>query len=540
MAFGEKQALRMGLRGGVALALAAVPCAQAEAGPAAPALRGTLDVDARADAPCEPTAGEACFTLLGVVVDGVTAVRQSELAPIYASYLTREVNGADLARIAQRITDHYRERGYFLSRAYLRSHGDDGIAHIEVAEGRIAEIVIEGDGAAQVAPYLRRLEQQPIAVLAEMDRQLALASDVPGIVLRTRMEPDPDNPSWHRLRVEADLQPVNAYGSADNRGVERVGPIQAYGRLSHNSIVMPRDQLGVSIFTTPQNTREFTLAELSYGYAFANGGRLRAIASASRSHDGANPVTNDVGGESHSVSLNYEYPLLRGRSRGVWVALGAEVRHQENDWTGGGGYADELRVARVALRGFLDDAGRSSSVFVQASLGGGMLGASGHSSLRRSRADADAEFAKVELFATHYQDFGEHLGIYGALGAQWANEPLLQSEEFSAGGLPFGRAFSYGEISGERGVGGTLELRAGYDPNLDPVSFAQAYAFLDGAQVWDEGGGNHSIASYGAGFRVTFSDSIVAGIEMAHPVDGVPAEEGDDDWRHFFSLAASY
>jgi len=525
------------LLGGVALALAALPCAHAEAQTSPVALRGATAPDHDPPATCVADAGD-CFTLLGVTIDGVTAFTQADLAPLYTPYLARAVSTADLARIAQSITDFYRAQGFFLARAYVPEQAGDGVARIEVLEGRIANVVIEGEAAPLVAPYLRGLDSAPVVTLAEMDRRLALAADVPGVSLRSRMEPDPADPASHRLIVTAELRRAEAWAAMDNRANQAAGPLQAYGRVARNSLLQDRDQFGLAVLTTPQDAGEFSMAELTYAYAFENGDRVRAALLGSHSDGGA--TLSDTGGESFSAFVGYETPLLRRRGRGLWLGAAFDFRHLENDWLGGGGYADELRVARTSLRGFLDDGGQATTLFVQASLGLDVLGASDASPTRRSRADADASFVKLDLFASHYIDVGDHFGLYGAFAAQWSGEPLLQSEEFAAGGLPFGRAYSYGEISGDSGMAVSLEFRAGLDPDLDPVSFIQGYLFADAAELWDEAGGEASLASVGAGMRVTLYDRVTAGLEFARPLDIAPAEEGNRDWRQFFSLSAEY
>jgi hemolysin activation/secretion protein len=526
------------LTGAVVLTLAALPCAPAAADSAPLALRGVSDPERDPLVTCREGEGE-CFTLLGVSVEGASVFSQAQLSSLFAEFLTREVSAQDLARIAQRITDHYRSAGYFLSRAEVPVQPPGGIAHINVIEGRISEVIIDGEGARLVAPYLRSVDDAPIADLADMDRRLALASDVPGVTVRSRMEPDPNDPTSHRLIVTADLSRFEARASADNRGTENIGPIQAFARVGMNAPFGARDQFGVAKFVTPEDANEFALAEASHWYAFENGDRLRTALSVSRSR-AASPSSSGNDGDGLAVSVGYERPLIRRRGRGLWIGAAFDARHQENDWFGGGGYADEMRVVRVGLRGFLEEDGRSSWVFMQASLGLDVLGASNHSMTNRSRWDADAQFAKFDFFASHYQPFGQYFGVYGALAGQWTNEPLLQSEEFAAGGLPFGRAFAYGEISGDRGVAASVEARVGTATTIDPISFVQGYLFLDGAEVWNEGGGNASLASFGGGLRFTLDNRIIAAFELAQPIDGVPYEDGDDDWRQFFSLSAEY
>ena len=488
---------------------------------------------------------DQCFVLLGVTVDGASAFTQADLARLYAAYLARTVGLNDLSRIADAITAHYRDAGYFLSRAIVPPQdAESGVARIVVLEGRITEVVIEGEGAAQAGVYLRGLDAQPIATLRDLDRGLALASDVPGLTLRSRIEPDPADPTRHRLVVTTELRAIDGYAAIDNRGGEDAGPAQAYGRVRGNSVVFNRDQATLGVFTTPASPSDFTYVEAAYSYGFHSGARAAISISASRAHDGHDMTSPDIGGDSQSLSLRYEHPLQRGRAGGLWLGGAFDLRHAENDWASGGGYADELRVARVSLRGFLNEDGRASTVFARASFGLDFLGASSHSLSRRSRHDADGEFVTFNLHASHYRDLGRYIGVYASIDGQWADRPLLLSEEFSVGGQPYGRAYSPAEISGDHGIAALVELRAGYDPNLGPISFLQGYLFYDTAEVWNHNTAPDidelSLSSAGAGVRVNFEDWLTARFELARPLTRTPTEEREKNWRQFFSLSAAY
>ncbi len=479
-----------------------------------------------------------CFTLLGVSIEGARAIPNSELAEIYTPFLTRQVDMTDLARIAERITARYRARGYFLSYATVPPQPAGGVARILVHEGRIGEVVVEGDGAERIQSYLAGLQEAPIADLRDLERRLGFAGDAPGMSVRSRMEPIEGD--IHRLVVTADYEARSANVFVDNRGTPAMDELRAYARVAANGVFADRDQAALAVFTAPRSPSEYTFVEASWAYAFENGAWLRASAGMSRSNDGADLLSADIGGDSEIVSLCYEFPIIRTRRAGLWLSAGFDSLHQENDWSdGSGAYADELRVVRAGIRGTLDDAGRSTTVIVQTSFGLDALGASEASPMRRSRADADARFFKIDGFASHYRDLGRHFGVYGAVSGQWSAEPLLGAEEFTAGGAVFGRAFGYGEISGDRGLAASLELRAGFDPEGALLSFAQGYAFVDAAQVWNDGGGQ-DLASAGAGVRLTLQDRVTAGFELARPIDRTPSEETDRDWRQFFSLSASY
>ncbi len=506
------------------------------------ALRGTSDPEYEPPITCMAHAS-GCFMLLGVTLDGASVFSHAELSRHYEPYLTREVSLDDLARIADEITARYRERGYFLSRAIVPPQSrESGIARIAILEGRITEVVVEGDGRAQAAPFFRGMDTGAVASLAEVDSRIGLARNVPGLNVRSRVEPDPDEPTRHRLVVSAELARIEAYAQLDNRGADDVGPLQAYGRVAANSILLDRDQAALSVFTTPSTPADFTSVEVSYAYVLENGARLAAAAAASRSHDGQDMASPDAGGDSQSLAIAYQHPLASRRTGSLWLGGAFEARHIEGDWLGGGAYADELRVARITLRGLLNEEGRATTVFARASFGLDVLGASGASILRRSRIDATGEFISLNLHATHYSDLSRYLGVFVSVDGQWSDRPLLLSEEFTMGGAFYGRGYDAGELSGDRALAGLVELRAGYDPNLGPISFVQGYAFYDTAEVWnfDSPGAVDSLASAGAGVRVTFDDWLTARWELAHPLTRTPVEEGERDWRQFFSLSATY
>ncbi len=522
---------------------ALLTCASAQA-QEAPPLRGRGDGAHEAPITCLEGAGE-CVTLIGVTIDGARAIPATDLAEAYEPYLTRSVSMDDLARIADAITTRYREAGYFLSRALVPAQDwSAGLVRILVIEGRISEVSVTGPAGDAVRPLIGDPRTDGPARLAELDARLARASDAPGLTLRSRIEPDPADPAAHRLIVEAERAPLEAEFSLDNRGPDAAGPLQAYGRVTANGVFLDRDQASLSVFFTPADPDELVALEAAYAFQLGNGGAARIAAFASRAEDGANAASPSVGGDGHGVSLVYEHPLLRRRGAGLWLGAGFDARHAVNDWSGGGGFVDETRVARVLLRGFLDAEGRASAFAAEGAFGLDLFGASGHSEFARSRADADAAFARFNLHASHYRDLGPFMGLYASLDAQWTGEPLLLSQEFDVGGPLYGRAYMVGELSGDRGVAGSLELRAGYDPPGAALSFVQTYAFVDAARVWNfgrpPGEGADSLSSAGAGVRVSFADWLMARMELARPLSRLPYGENEREWRRFFSITATY
>jgi hemolysin activation/secretion protein len=487
---------------------------------------------------------EACFVLMALTIDGVSAYPLKDLAPLYADYLTREVSMTDLARIAQAITDKYRADGYFLARAVVPAQsGPEGIVRIVVYEGHVSQMQVSGRASGAVRVLLDGITDARPLRLTDLDRRLTLATDRPGLKLKSQLEPVLEDPAQHRLLVEADRQLLTGSFYLDNRGTESAGPWQAYGRIAANSTFTGGDQLAASMLTVPEDPEEFTQGEISYLYPLRTGGSLTARASMARAQDGSSNLGSVFGNENRAVNLRLTHPLSRGRSHAVWGAVGFDATQVEQDWGSIGGYEDNLRVLRASVLANRQGPGRATTAFAQISRGLDVLGATDNPGPGRSRWNADGQFWKLNLHGSHYRDLGRRAGVYLQADAQWSPDPLLASEEFAAGALPYGRAYNYAEIAGESGAGGLLELRYGFDPKARPLSFFQVYAFADAAKVWRKdapaGFKSAALSSAGVGTRLTFNKATLR-LEAAKPLTRTPYAAGDKEWRAFVALSAAF
>ena len=490
----------------------------------------------------DPCSNE-CFVLTSVAIQGVTAYPLSELATTYDTNLAQQVGVEDLVQTATAITDKYRSDGYFLTRAAVASHkGPEGSANIHVYEGYIGDVIIEGTGAAAVAPILEPLARRRPLTIGELDRRLALASDVPGIRLTSRIEPMLSDPAQHRLVIDAQLQRHDAGVYIENRGSESQGPWQVYVTNTFNSVIQQGDQVSLSALTTPVNIDELTFAEMAYAARLSGGRRVRGAISGYTTDAPPTSSSGWVGARSVAASMTLSQPLLRSRRQSLWVNATLEVRNVEQDFTTMGA-KERLSVARLSLAGEQRTASGYAAGSIQISHGLDMFGASTTNSANYTRSDADSQFTKVNLNLSGYRDLGRFFGIYGQAAAQWSNDALLGSEEFSVGGSSIGRAYNYGEISGEEGVAAMVELRLGWDPKAAPVTFFQVFGFVDAASVSNRtptGNRSDELSSAGAGVRLTFNRDTTLKIEVAKPLTRTPFTEPDNGWRAFFSLSKEF
>lgn len=484
------------------------------------------------------------MVLSSMLIQGVSIYPLADLAPTYEHQLAREVSVSDLVDSANAITDRYRRDGYFLTRAAVsETDATTGSARIVVYEGYFSEVRIEGQGARAAEPFLRPLEGRRPVTLAELDRRLALASDIPGVTLASRIEPVIGDPSQHRLVVETTMRSAAAGLYVDNRGTPDQGPWQVYASANYNSVIQPGDQVFMSAMTVPDSPDELTYADASYSMALEGGGRVRIGVSGYRTDAPAGNRNGWVGGWSRAATIGISTPLVRSRDQNLWLNASFDVRKVGQNYVSTGQAEETLAVGRVSIAGQKRDEGGYVAGSIQLSQGFDALGATDLTSALNTRIDATGEFTKVNAQVSLYRDIGKYAGIYAEASGQWSNDPLLASEEFMVGGPNLGRAYDYAETSGDSAVAVSIEARLGYAPKDSVITFAQAYAFMDAAKVWNVRPGHDPsdrLASAGVGSRVTFDRDTTLRLELAKPLTRAPWQAGDNGWRAYVSLSRQF
>lgn len=488
------------------------------------------------------------FLLAAVLLDGNTVFRKTDLAPYYEDVLARLVTTADLQAAAARITRHYQDRGYFLTQAYLPPQDlAAGIATIRIAEGYVARVDFLGDGKPE--GYVARLaaaidEFRPLK-RSDLERVLLLIGDSFGQIVESAEMAEID-PLEGRYALQLTLRdkPESGVLVYDNRGTTASGTEQLWASISSNRFIGPDTQARVGIFTVPAQPQELRYGEIEISRLVGDAGTtLGVLASASESDAGGIDSIDGVEGDSARFVIKASHPLIRSMEQSLWLNLSADARSVSEDDTAGPNFKDQLRVLRGGLYMYLADGfGGQNQLWGEVSGGLDTFGASDEGDLR-SRLGADAQFAKARFTMTRQQEITREIGVRAHLAGQYASDELLSSEEFSLGGSSIGRAYDFSEISGEHGIGGSIELQYGDDLRDAYFTWFQAFGFYDVGMVWNEGAfelQRESLASTGLGLRLDLTDSIRLQIEYARALTRPANDDGDTLQRVFFELSKNF
>ena len=148
----------------------------------------------------------------------------------------------------------------------------------------------------------------------------------------------------------------------------------------------------------------------------------------------------------------------------------------------------------------------------------------GSADFNNNRYNADGSFVYLHGDLARTQELPKGFQVFGKLQGQIADQPLLNSEQITGGGLGTVRGYYEAEEVGDNGAFGSLELRS---PSLLPLVSARkgdwrVYVFADVGwltvidSLTDQK--NHfDFASFGVGSRLRLFDHFSGSIDASIP-----------------------
>ena len=488
------------------------------------------------------------FQLKAVSVEGASAIADDVIAETYEPYIGRTVSQADLVAITVKIGDRYREAGYHLSRAIVPPQDiKRGRIRIQVIEGQIAEVELKGEGAEQFgirAMLDPVLAEQP-SRLPTLERQLLLIGDRPGVgIVNTALEEIGATTGRFRLIIELKTVRINAALGINNAGTPPVGPLQSYFATGLNSSFISGDSLGVNFSTVPDATRELRFGRLLYDTPLGvNGARVGATASYSETWPGDDRRQLATNIKSNSFELRASIDPLQTRKSALRLTVAANYSDVSERDMLGTTYRDHIRT--VDLRAdyrLSDDLGGLNYLNLTLRQGIDVFGASRRGDDFLSNFNSSNNFTLFSFAGTRIQKLNDVFSLKISAAGQVASTTLLTSQQFYLGGPAFGRGYFSGDLSGDDGIAGSLELRFDQRANTDFFKGYQLYGFVDRGTAWFRNGTEEwfSLTSAGGGVRLYFADALQADFAIAVPLDYRSPYNIESNPRFLFSVAKAF
>ena len=485
------------------------------------------------------------FKLTRVIVQGGDLVSADQIAETYRPYLGKTVSRADLAAIAVKISDLYRDLGYHLTRAIVPPQDiENGRVRIQVIEGRIAEVVAKGNRADQfgVRQLLGIVAAENPSRRQTLERQLLLVNDLPGVrIADTALEEIGLGTGRFRLIVYVETWRNYTIVSLDDRGTRAIGPLELYLTSSLNSAFVAGDTFGLNLSTIPDTPKELGFGRVFYNLPIGlDGARVGAVASYSESRPGDERQLVDTRTQAETYEVRGSIVPLRTRDASLWLTSAVGLSETAERDVLSTHYRDHIRALTVTADYQNHDTLNGwNYLTVSARQGFNILGASQEGDPFLSRWDGSGTFSKLQFYYTRYQPLSDVWSLKMSTAGQLASRGLLASEEFYLWS-PFGRGYYGTEASGDNAIAGSLELRFDQVLNNDYLKGYQLYSFVDRTVAWNfhsDDSGPLSLTLTGVGVRLYLAHDLQAGVEVALPLEYLTPTPQPRDVRVFFQLS---
>ena len=463
-------------------------------------------------------------TLHKIIIEGATVFTPETLSRFTAPYLDREISGNDIFALAQALTAHYRNAGYFLSLVIVppQSLGETTLT-LRVIEGYIDKVHIEGDARvrARLVEIGEKIRASRPLQAQVLERYLLIANDLPGLQLRSVLSPS-QTVGAADLTLIASVKDVEGFVSYDNYGSRYLGPNQTTLGLSVNQLFGGNDQ--VRVIGVGTGGTEMSYAQLGYTRVLDEDGvSVGLTLSQARTQPGDALRAFDIRGRSDTMALSLTIPVRRTRNESLFARLLYDNADIDTDILGSRTTEDRIRALRAGVSWLLlDRLDGQNTLDVDLSQG---LSGTASTDLLKSREGANGLFNKLTFEYTRFQPWSARWGLGLGLAGQWTeSQPLLSSEQFALGGRRYGRAYEAAELVGDRGVALRLEPRyAGVttDPWLRSYHLLAFYDIGEVSKVGARAAGtpiSQSLASAGLGARLFFAGNVTAQVEAAWPL----------------------
>ena len=476
-------------------------------------------------------------------VEGSSLIPAAELAHQLDAYRDQPLSLPQLQASAQELVGYYRERGWFVRVELPQQDVTDGTLRIVVVEGRLGNVVREpgqtranGDFVQSVVSH--RLEAGQPYSLAQLERGLLLANDLPGVSANGVLQPG-TKPGTSDLKLAVADQPLLAGQlSANTFGNRYTGRVQGGGSVAVRDLTGYGDQLSVQGMFSDHLDYE----AVNYSFALNTDG-LRANLGYSQLHYHLAKQFSDldVRGEGQTMTVGLSYPLMRSSAKSLWLAV--DYNHSRYQDSSFGESLHDRQVDNVTVSAY----GNRINSVAGTALDWRVGMSQGHVGLDLDDdRDQDATgprvagtFTRLNLDATRSQRLTSLWYTNLRVAGQWAPDNLDGSQQFSLGGPSGVRGYSVNEGQGDSGILAQAELHRLLAEAW--VTGLDGYVFLDGGVVrqhhdtyagWDTadtGRNTYGLAAAGVGVNWTLPGGFMATALLAAPIGSNPAASDDKD-----------
>jgi hemolysin activation/secretion protein len=511
------------------------------AGPAA-AQPDTVVAEAAA-APAE--SGEVRFDIWEFQVHGNTLLETRDIERSIYGHLGPQKSIADVEAASAALEKLYRDAGY--QTVFVNIPEQDvrnGIVRLEVTEGSVERVRITGSryfSLGRIREKLPALQPGEVPNLQALQEQLTVLNQAtPDREITPVMRAGKTPGTLEVELMVKDRLPLHGGLELNNRHTEDTSSLRTNATLQYDNLWQKEHSLSLFAQTAPQDTDDVKVISGTYAFRLPDDKTYVALYGVKTKSDVATAGDLSVIGDGYILGSRLILPLPGVESYLHNVILGADYKNFNNAVEQTDTPIDYINWS-AQYRGTVLGGQSRTNFGIGVNFGiRGVVNNEGEFSDKRFNGKPN--YAYLVGSADHLHKLPGSFGIFASLSGQLADSPLIDNEQFSAGGATSVRGYYESQELGDDALQGTLELRT---PSLvnrlpDYVDDLYFHAFLDGAKLWVKdplpGQKDHfELAGTGIGMRVEMLEDLRGALDTAWALqDDASVERGDN--RTYFSV----
>ena len=408
-----------------------------------------------------------------------------------------------------------------------------GLVYLTVTELTVGQLRVTGAKFTDLNGIKKQVPSMAAGSLidfAQAEKELVGLSQLPDRRITPAVQPGIE-PGTVDVNLEVkDNLPLHGSVELNNRYSADTPYLRLAGSLSYDNLWQLGHSIGASYQVAPQDSNRVQVFTGFYTARFPGVEGFSLTLQGTRQDSNVSTLgAIDVVGKGEVIGLraNFKLPTLGNYLETFTVGIDYKNFDQNVEF-GTTGVSTETPTTYIPLTFDYNGAwsGEHYLTDLDAQVVFNLRGlGSNEEQIDANRYDAQQNFIYFRGSLAQTQDLWRDFKVFAKVAGQVSDSPLINSEEFAAGGAGTVRGYLEAAVLGDDAVVGTLELRS---PSLlgwlkRSGNEWRIYLFTDGAfvhaeNVLPEQEADFMLGSYGLGTRIQLFEHLNGSLDLAIPV----------------------
>jgi hemolysin activation/secretion protein len=410
-------------------------------------------------------------------------VNSEILQALAKEYENKELTFTKITELTSSITKYYREKGYFVARAYLPAQNilkNDNVLEIAIIEGNYGEFQLKNSSLVKDSTVQAMLDDSKakdnVISTNTLERSMLIINDTPGVVVtQADVKAGKEVGTSDFIVSTEKTNRVDGYALTDNTGSRYTGKYRLMAGLNVNSPFNIGDKISLSGLVS--NASNLKNGRIAYSVPLTPSGLIGEVSYSQTNYSLTEEYKDlDAQGTAKTIDASLKYPLIRTRAENLYLTMNVANKDLEdkvnstNDLT-----KKESQAITVGTdydkTYLLNNFNASSKISFNVKYGNLSFDDDADKNDDSLGADTNGNYSKVNLDILNTIAFTNELSLDTNLKLQYAlaNKNLDGSEDISIGGSTGVKLYPDGEVSAENGYVFNAELKYKL-PNLNKLS----------------------------------------------------------------------